>query len=412
MAKKNYTSNVTPYKAPPATEYKISTSNLNVKGTVPLRRRGEPETKPDTRPVVMFHPKAWGQIQVAIAHCGGDRNEVGWFTPVEKREAVDGKSILFIPEIFIPEQEVHGTETDSADLDTVLVEHLEAGYQPNILRGWFHLHPGNMGVSPSGQDERQVEEYLDDCDTLLRGIFNNKGDVKLDYYDTDAEVAYPNLDYNVDWNATEGAAETLVAITERVKRRTYSTVGTYNAGVNAYSYGGAAGNVKKLDAAARQADMLDDEWQNTLLDSAAAALVDEAEGGQVVTHFPICDFLEDGKEYALTVTMDGIDGNGEDALVYADYKLPKESFSLMEAFEEGMVPINDIRALLARLVEDNVMAADDTLVMFPKFTEILAAHLGLSLQTESAIEAYLDALVKPDVVVEEEVQESPVTNVH
>jgi len=46
------------------------------------------------------------------------------------------------------------------------------------LKCWIHSHV-NMGVSPSGQDESQAEELMNDAEWFIRGIFNKKGEYSL-----------------------------------------------------------------------------------------------------------------------------------------------------------------------------------------------------------------------------------------
>lgn len=219
------------YKGAAATVKKatyISTSDTKGTGVKHLKAGA------DTPFEVVHSIKAWCQIQALVEAYTADGNEISWFTPVIRD---DKANTLYIPEIFIPEQEVTSVETDAPDLDLVIVDYLGAGYDIADLRGWFHLHP-NMGVTPSAQDELQVEEFLDDgYETLLRGIINDKGDFKLDYYDQTANCIHTNLYNTVAWTEAESVPEVIAKAMERVTECVYVPAwqtGKKNAGANAY----------------------------------------------------------------------------------------------------------------------------------------------------------------------------------
>jgi hypothetical protein len=141
----------------------------------PLQRRNAHSPRV---PMVMYTPEVWDQLWFIVGSCP---QEVGWLGLVDTLPSGD----YLITEIFVPEQTVHATETEiKPDAMTALaMELIDAGKDTNKLIYWGHSHV-NMGVSPSGQDERQVDEYLaNGCKTFIRGIYNKKGERKLDVFD-------------------------------------------------------------------------------------------------------------------------------------------------------------------------------------------------------------------------------------
>lgn len=169
-----------------------------------------------TPPTVYYTPEAYAVIQLAVAHCS---KEVGWWGMVEKME--DG---YLISDIYIPEQTVTGAETDidSDAMAALALQLMESNRDPSKLCYWGHSHV-NMGVSPSGQDEAQVEEYLDNMPLIIRGIYNKKGEAKVDVYDRERGVVFqcvPTQLYVMD-PTTE--ATWLDLLKTNVKERTYPT---------------------------------------------------------------------------------------------------------------------------------------------------------------------------------------------
>lgn len=130
-------------------------------------------------PRVWYSPIAWHKIQHAISM---NTKEVGWFGTVEK---VAGGYL--ITDIFIPKQFVTGTETDI--LPEALAEIAMEVDDPEQLYYWGHSHV-NMGVGPSNQDELQTSEYLNHVDVFIRGIYNKKGECKVDVFDINQKIAY------------------------------------------------------------------------------------------------------------------------------------------------------------------------------------------------------------------------------
>lgn len=130
-------------------------------------------------PTVWTSAKAYHKINLAIATC---TKEVGWFGLVD---IVEGGYL--ITDIFVPKQDVLPTETDIKPED--IAELALAVDDPEKLIYWGHSHV-NMGVSPSAQDELQTLEYLEHADIFIRGIYNKKGENKVDVFDVEQGVVH------------------------------------------------------------------------------------------------------------------------------------------------------------------------------------------------------------------------------
>jgi len=108
--------------------------------------------------------------------------EVGWLGLVEE---IEDTNCYVVTDIFVPEQEVHGTETDIKPkaLIDLHEELLALNKDPNNLRYWGHSHV-NMGVSPSGQDIDQVMDYKEGgMEFFFMGIYNKKGESNVEFFD-------------------------------------------------------------------------------------------------------------------------------------------------------------------------------------------------------------------------------------
>jgi hypothetical protein len=135
-------------------------------------------------PNVFYTPDVWSTIRYLVDKA---RKEIGWLGLVDTLPNGD----YLITDIYVPEQTVSGTETDISTeaMAALAMELIEDNKDPSKLFYWGHSHV-NMGVSPSGQDEEQVDEYLEDCDIFIRGIYNKKGESKVDVYNKNERVVF------------------------------------------------------------------------------------------------------------------------------------------------------------------------------------------------------------------------------
>lgn len=181
------------------------------------------ERKKSEAPVVWYSNRAWQKMKQAISICP---EEVGWLGTVDK---VDGG--YMVTDIHVPEQIVTGAETDiSADALAQLVVDLD---YPENLYYWGHSHV-NMGVSPSGQDEQQTAEYLEHNDVFIRGIYNKRGDSKVDVFDMVEGMLYQAVKNGVKIEPlAEDEMEAFTAIVKtNVKKRVYNNSNHNTGGAN------------------------------------------------------------------------------------------------------------------------------------------------------------------------------------
>lgn len=110
--------------------------------------------------------------------------EVGWQGAVSRTASGD----FLIEKTYLLEQEVTGTETElSVDarfkLAFELTEKGDEGIdEANRMRFWGHSHV-RMGTSPSGTDERTMDQFArEGCPWYVRGIFNKLGSGSFTIY--------------------------------------------------------------------------------------------------------------------------------------------------------------------------------------------------------------------------------------
>jgi hypothetical protein len=144
-------------------------------------------------PKVLYTPRVKAGIDFIVAN---NTLEVGWLGTVKR--IPQG---YLIDQIYLPEQVVSATETlISPDAMATLWEEIFAvGGDPSELYYWGHSHV-NMQVSPSGQDESQVMKFLRGCPTFIRGIYNKRGDSKVDVYDTANRTIFQCVDDLVEYS--------------------------------------------------------------------------------------------------------------------------------------------------------------------------------------------------------------------
>lgn len=184
--------------------------------TTELRPAGEKPPAPPAPPCVWYAAHVWDQMWHIVHAC---EKEVGWLGLVE--EVQDG---YLITDIFLPEQIVTGAETDISEdaLAELALQLINDGRDTEQLYYWAHSHV-DMGVTPSGQDEDQVDEYLKHTPVFIRGIYNKRGQSKVDVFDTTARVVHQCVEdgiYTPGLTATE-LQDLDALIEQQVTERSY-----------------------------------------------------------------------------------------------------------------------------------------------------------------------------------------------
>lgn len=125
------------------------------------------------------------------------KDEVGWLGTATRNE----ESVIKIHDVYLFKQQVHGatTEITPEGLEEFATELLS---QPNGLdiwnnmKMWGHSHV-NMGITPSGQDDKQMEDFSKiGHDFFVRLICNKNGEMGIDVYDYEAGFEF----HNVPWS--------------------------------------------------------------------------------------------------------------------------------------------------------------------------------------------------------------------
>lgn len=138
-------------------------------------------------PDVMINPIALAKMQLFVNTCD---KEVGWLGTVIKN-----KNSYVIQDVYLFEQEVASTTTEiTPEGLSKFAEHiltLENGVEIwNNIRLWGHSHV-NMSVSPSGQDDDQMNSFSNIGNNwFIRIIANKNGDFKVDVYDYEHGIEF------------------------------------------------------------------------------------------------------------------------------------------------------------------------------------------------------------------------------
>lgn len=181
----------------------VNFKQSDVKTTIKMRG--------DVIPHVFISEKAINKMYLYTKEAPG-QDEIGWLGTVYYNPEANQ---YYIDDTFLFEQEVHSTTTEitAEGLEKFGMDLLQ---QPdgieiwNNLKLWGHSHV-NMGVTPSGQDNDQMESFSKTGhDFFIRLICNKKGDMRIDVYDFAKGMEF----HQCDWSVVE---EVEPDIDERVK---------------------------------------------------------------------------------------------------------------------------------------------------------------------------------------------------
>lgn len=151
-------------------------------------------------PKIFISRKAYEDMQYIV---GLADEEVGWLGTVYRRD----KNFL-IDEIFLVEQETNTMTCEMlpegvANLATELLKRENGTEVYNALRFWGHSHI-RMETSPSSQDNKQMEDFLENCeDFFIRGILNKKGRIELDLYLVESNFCLFDCEWELEANGDD-----------------------------------------------------------------------------------------------------------------------------------------------------------------------------------------------------------------
>lgn len=170
-----------------------------------FKERNKPTTTVKTiaslAPQVAIMQIALDKMKLYVDECN---DEIGWMGTARREN-----NFILIDDVFLFAQEVHATTTEItpdglSEFATELLEQGDAGIDIwNNLKMWGHSHV-NMGITPSHQDDKQMETFKEGGhDWFLRLIANKKGELKLDLYDYHNGIIFTDL----PWVAVQAAEE-------------------------------------------------------------------------------------------------------------------------------------------------------------------------------------------------------------
>lgn len=170
-----------------------------------FKERTKPTTTVKTigslAPQVAIMQLALDKMKLYVDECS---DEIGWMGTARREN-----NFILIDDVFLFAQEVHSTTTEItpdglSEFATDLLEMGDAGMDIwNNLKMWGHSHV-NMGITPSHQDDKQMETFKEGGhDWFIRLIANKKGELKLDLYDYQNGIIFTDL----PWVAVQADAE-------------------------------------------------------------------------------------------------------------------------------------------------------------------------------------------------------------
>lgn len=173
-------------------------------------------------PKVGITQEALTKMSIYVKECS---DEIGWMGTARKNER---DNTIVIDNVYLFDQDVHGATTEITpegltDFAEELLAQGDAGIEVwNNLKMWGHSHV-NMDVSPSGQDNAQMETFKEGGhDWFIRLIANKKGDMKLDIYDYITGVQYIDVPWieldSEDEQAVKAEIDALYAILETLEQ--------------------------------------------------------------------------------------------------------------------------------------------------------------------------------------------------
>lgn len=151
---------------------------------------------PENVPYVAISRDALNKMYLYTKEC---TDEIGWLGTVEY---LRDDNCYYITDTYLFEQQVHSTTTEItpeglAKFGEQLLMQPDGVEIWNSIRMWGHSHV-NMAVNPSGQDDSQMLQFgKNGNDYFIRLICNKKGELRVDVYDYDNNIAYKDLQWYV-----------------------------------------------------------------------------------------------------------------------------------------------------------------------------------------------------------------------
>ena len=147
-------------------------------------------------PTIIFSNTAIKWVEALV---NGHDTEVGFYAVVDEKEDYT----FFIRDVFYPEHdEANGATCEiSADGEAQIMNYLldkEREDDITRIRFWGHSHH-TMGTGPSGQDETQALQRMNDSKAfLIRGICNVRGEMSISFFDYENQIRFDNVVWKIE----------------------------------------------------------------------------------------------------------------------------------------------------------------------------------------------------------------------
>jgi len=170
----------------------------------------------DSNATVWLTPEAYKKILALVTEFS---DEVAWHGTVSR----SGDNEFTIEDVFVYPQEVTGStvNTDQKEYSKWLYELDDDTFNKIRMQGHSHV---NMGVSPSGVDDKHRQQILDQLEPDMFYIFmiwNKSLTVHMLIYDMAQNVLYEDRDVDVRLIGDDGMDEFLTDAKEKVQKRNY-----------------------------------------------------------------------------------------------------------------------------------------------------------------------------------------------
>lgn len=171
-------------------------------------------------PMIYVRPIALDKMALYVQACD---KEIGWLGRVTKVQ-----NMFVIEDVYLFKQEVHATTCEIspeglADFVTdMYVNHSDiADDVLNNLRLWGHSHV-NMAVSPSGQDNTQINTFKEANPWFIRVIANKAGEMEFSIFDFEQGIQFRNVKW-IEYRENQLTLEEIIKaeIKEKVTTKTY-----------------------------------------------------------------------------------------------------------------------------------------------------------------------------------------------
>jgi len=135
-------------------------------------------------PIIYITPEAYAKITTAVRVSDLECSMLG---TVETHKTEANTYGFLITDIYFPQQTRSAAFTKITH-DGIAEILTTEGIEVEKIKCWIHSHV-NMGVSPSGQDDSQAKELMQDAEWFIRGIFNKKNEYSLSIHWRGIEIA-------------------------------------------------------------------------------------------------------------------------------------------------------------------------------------------------------------------------------